>query len=60
MANYKSSYTGEQIDAAIAKANDALQKNKVKTSNSTTAGDVYDVTYINSVVGNIETLLGGI
>lgn len=33
---------------------------KVKTSQNTTSGNVYDVTYINSVVGNIESLLGGI
>ena len=30
---------------------------KVKTTTSTTAGDVYDVTYINTMLGNIETLL---
>lgn len=30
---------------------------KVKNANSTTAGDVYDVRYINSMIGNIETLL---
>ena len=33
---------------------------RIKTANNTTAGNVYDVTYINSVVGDIETLLGGI
>jgi len=37
-----------------------LDTSKVKSSNSTTAGDVYDVTYINSMIGNIEVLLGGI
>lgn len=37
-----------------------LDTSKVKSSNSTTAGDVYDVTYINSMIGNIEALLGGI
>lgn len=35
-------------------------KSGVKTSISTTSGDVYDVTYINTMIGDIETLLGGI
>lgn len=34
-----------------------LDTSKVKNALSTTAGDVYDVRYINSVVGSIETLL---
>lgn len=37
-----------------------LDTSKVKNTNSTTAGDVYDVRYINSMLGNIESLLGGI
>ena len=37
-----------------------LDANKVKSSYSTTSGDVYDVSYINSIVGNIETELEGI
>ena len=37
-----------------------LDTNKVKSSYSTTTGDVYDVSYINSTIGDIETLLGGI
>lgn len=37
-----------------------LDTSKVKNANSTTAGDVYDVRYINSMIGDIETLLGGI
>ena len=37
-----------------------LDANKVKSSYSTTTGDVYDVSYINSTIGDIETLLGGI
>lgn len=37
-----------------------LDTSKVKSSYSTTSGDVYDVTYINSTIGDIETLLGGI
>lgn len=39
---------------------DKLDASKVKNTTSTTAGDVYDVTYINNVLGDIETLLGGI
>lgn len=34
-----------------------LDTSKVKNALSTTAGDVYDVRYINSLVGSIETLL---
>ena len=34
-----------------------LDTSKVKSSQSTTSGDVYDVTYINTMIGNIETLL---
>lgn len=37
-----------------------LSTNKVKTTTSTTSGDVYDVTYINTMLGDIESLLGGI
>ena len=37
-----------------------LDTSKVKNTTSTTAGDVYDVTYINTMLGNIESLLGGI
>ena len=33
---------------------------KVKNEMSTTAGDVYDVRYINTMIGDIESLLGGI
>lgn len=55
------------VQASLDKADTALQThqdisgkldtNKVKNTNSTTAGDVYDVRYINSVLGDIETLL---
>ena len=34
-----------------------LDTSKVKTSQSTTSGDVYDVTYINSLIGDINTAL---
>ncbi len=37
-----------------------LDTSAVKTSLNTTQGNVYDVTYINSTLGDIETLLGGI
>lgn len=37
-----------------------LDTTKVKNAQSTTAGDVYDVTYINTALGDIETLLSGI
>ena len=37
-----------------------LDTNKVKSSYSTTSGDVYDVTYINSTIGDIESLLSAI
>ena len=37
-----------------------LDTSKVKSTSSTTSGDVYDVTYINSMLGDIESLLGGI
>lgn len=30
---------------------------KVKTENSTTTGEVYDVTYINTMIGDVETIL---
>ena len=37
-----------------------LDTSKVKNIASTTAGDVYDVRYINTMIGDIESLLGGI
>lgn len=37
-----------------------LNTNKVKSSYSTTSGDVYDVSYINSTIGDIESLLSAI
>lgn len=64
MNNYQSVYTGEQIDAGIGKANTAIQDvsgkldtSKVKSETSTTSGDVYDVTYINGILGDINTIL---
>jgi len=37
-----------------------LDTSKVKSAYSTTSGDVYDVSYINSTIGDIETLLSNI
>ena len=37
-----------------------LNTSAVKTTTNTTAGNVYDVTYINTMLGDIESLLGGI
>ena len=34
-----------------------LNTSKVKNANSTTAGDVYDVRYINTMIGDVETIL---
>lgn len=49
-----------KADTAIQDISGKLDTSKVKTSTSTTSGDVYDVTYINTMLGDIETLLGGI
>lgn len=40
--------------------NGKLDSSKVKATNSTTSGDVYDVTYINSLVGDINSALDAI
>lgn len=53
--------TQTQIEALInSSLGGKLDTNKVKNEASTTAGDVYDVRYINSIIGDIETLLSGI
>ena len=46
--------------ATMSDVSGKLDSSKVKTSTSSTSGDVYDVTYINTMLGNIESLLGGI
>lgn len=46
-----------KADTAIQDVSGKLDVSKVKTSTSTTSGDVYDVTYINSLVGDINTAL---
>ena len=43
-------YTSQPIDTKV-------DKTKIKTANSTTAGDVYDVTYINTMIGDVESIL---
>ena len=55
------------VQTSLGKADTALQQHqdisgkldvsKVKSSASTTSGDVYDVTYINVMLGDIESLL---
>ena len=45
------------VQSSLAKADSSLNINKVKNANSTTAGDVYDVRYINTMIGDIESLL---
>ena len=37
-----------------------LNTSKIKNTNSTTAGDVYDVRYVNSVLGDISTVLASL
>ncbi len=55
------------VQSSLNKADSALQEHqdisgkldtsKVKNTASTTVGDVYDVTYINTMIGDIETIL---
>ena len=52
-----SNYDDTDIKSSLS---NKLDISKVKNAKDTTAGNVYDTTYINSVVGNIEELLGGI
>lgn len=56
--------TNENVAQQIANIKSSLSNKlditKVKNVKDTTEGNVYDTTYINSVVGNIEELLGGI
>ena len=58
MADYNSSYTGAQVDAAVAKAN---SPDTTPTNNSSaliTSGGVY--TYVDSICGDINTALAAI
>ena len=49
-----------KADTAIQDISGKLDTSKVKTTNSTTTGDVYDVTYINSLIGDIDSALDSI
>ena len=46
-----------KADTAIQDISGKLDTSKVKNANSTTAGDVYDVRYINTLIGDIDTAL---
>ena len=50
----------DALQTSIQSIDDKLDTSKVKSAYSTTSGDVYDVSYINTTIGDIETLLGGI
>ncbi|MBQ0098758.1 MAG: hypothetical protein KBS62_07520 [Oscillospiraceae bacterium] len=53
-------YTWKELptsDAITTLLQNYVSTSKVKSAYSSTAGDVYDATYINSVVGNVETAL---
>ena len=54
LANYS---TVQSVTQGLA---NKVDTSKIKSGQSTTVGDVYDVTYINGVIGNIEDILGGI
>ena len=58
MANYNSSYTGAQIDAAVGKANNPDTTVTSASSNLITSGAVY--TYVNTALGDINTALSAI
>ena len=51
------SYVKNISQANITSWNNKLDSSKVKNANSTTAGDVYDVRYINNMIGDVETIL---
>ena len=57
---YNSSTNKIATESDIPDISGKLDTSKVKTTTSTTSGDVYDVTYINTQIGNIETLLSAI
>ena len=50
--------TTSDLGIVIPDISGKLDADKVKSSYSTTSGDVYDVSYINSTIGDIESLLG--
>ena len=49
-----------KADTAIQDISGKLDTSKVKNETSSSAGDVYDVRYINTMIGDIETLLEAI
>lgn len=51
------SYVKNITQSNITNWNNKLDSSKVKNANSTTAGDVYDVIYINNMIGDVETIL---
>lgn len=54
---FSSSVASNITSTNISTWNNKLDTSKVKSSSSTTTGDVYDVTYINTMLGDIETIL---
>ena len=54
---FSSSVASNITSTNISTWNNKLDTSKVKSSSSTTSGDVYDVTYINTMLGDIETIL---
>lgn len=57
---YNSSTNKIATESDIPDVSSKLDTSKVKTSASTTSGDVYDVTYINSLIGDINSALDSI
>lgn len=57
---YNSSTNKIATESDLPDISGKLDTSAVKTTTNTTQGNVYDVTYINTMLGNIETLLGGI
>lgn len=45
------------VQTSLGLADTSVQNSKVKTTNSTTSGDIYDVTYINGLIGDIDSAL---
>ena len=58
MADYNSSYTGAQVDAAVGKASSPDTTPTNNSTNLITSGGVYS--YVNSICGDINTALATI
>lgn len=54
---YNSSTNKIATESDLPDISGKLDTSKVKSTNSTTSGDVYDVIYINNLIGNINTVL---